>query len=33
MVLNIFAVYGRSLYALVSGLFISRWVVAALEGC
>ena len=28
--LNIVATYGRSLYALVCGLFISRWVVAAL---
>lgn len=28
--LNIVATYGRSLYARVCGLFISRWVVAAL---
>ena len=28
--LNIVATYGRSLYALVCGLFISRWVLAAL---
>ena len=28
--LNIAATYGRSLYALVCGLFISRWVLAAL---
>ena len=28
--LNIAATYGRSLYALVCGLFISRWVMAAL---
>ena len=28
--LNIIATYGRSLYALVCGLFISRWVLAAL---
>ena len=27
--LNIIATYGRSLYALVCGLFISRWVFAA----
>lgn len=27
--LNIIATYGRSLYALVCGLFISRWVLAA----
>lgn len=27
--LNIVATYGRSLYALVCGLFISRWVLAA----
>ena len=27
---NIVATYGRSLYALVCGLFISRWVLAAL---
>ena len=26
--LNIIATYGRSLYALVCGLFISRWVLA-----
>ena len=26
--LNIIAPYGRSLYALVCGLFISRWVLA-----
>ena len=26
--LNIVATYGRSLYALVCGLFISRWVLA-----
>ena len=30
IVLNIVATYGRSLYALVCGLFISRWVLAAL---
>ena len=30
IVLNIIATYGRSLYALVCGLFISRWVLAAL---
>ena len=30
MFLNIVATYGRSLYALVWGLFISRWVLAAL---
>ena len=28
--LNIVATYGRSLFALVCGLFISRWVLAAL---
>jgi len=28
--LNIIATYGRSLYALVCGLFISRWVLAAI---
>jgi len=28
--LNIVATYGRSLYALVCGLFISWWVLAAL---
>ena len=28
--LNIVATYGRSLYVLVWGLFISRWVLAAL---
>ena len=28
--LNIIATYGRSLYALVCGLFISRWVLAEL---
>ncbi len=28
--LNIIATYWRSLYALVCGLFISRWVLAAL---
>ena len=28
--LNIIATYGRSLYALVCGLFIGRWVLAAL---
>ena len=28
--LNIVTTYGRSLYALVCGLFISRWVLAAL---
>lgn len=28
--LNVIATYGRSLYALVCGLFISRWVLAAL---
>ncbi len=27
--LNIMATYGRSLYALVCGLFISRWVLTA----
>ena len=27
--LNIIAMYGRLLYALVCGLFISRWVLAA----
>ena len=27
--LNIIATYGRSLYALVCGLFVSRWVLAA----
>jgi len=31
--LNIIATYGRSLYALVCGLFISRWVLAALGEC
>ena len=30
IVLNIVATYGRSLFALVCGLFISRWVLAAL---
>ena len=30
IVLNIVATYGRSLYALVCGLFISRWVLSAL---
>lgn len=29
IMLNIVATYGRSLYALVCGLFISRWVLAA----
>ena len=29
IVLNIIATYGRSLYALVCGLFISRWVLSA----
>ena len=28
--LNVVATYGRSLYALVCGLFISRWALAAL---
>ena len=28
--LNIVATYGRSLYALVCGVFIGRWVLAAL---
>ena len=28
--LNIIATYGRSLYALICGIFISRWVLAAL---
>lgn len=28
--LNIVATYGRSLFALVCGLFTSRWVLAAL---
>ena len=28
ILLNIVATYGRSLYALVCGLFISRWVLA-----
>lgn len=28
--LNIVATYGRSLFALVCGLFISRWVLAVL---
>ena len=28
--LNIAATYGRSLYALMCGLFISRWVLAVL---
>ena len=27
--MNIIATYGRSLYALVCGLFVSRWVLAA----
>lgn len=27
--LNIVATYGRSLYMLVRGLFIARWVLAA----
>ena len=27
--LNIIATYGRSLYALVCGVFISRWMLAA----
>ncbi len=30
IILNIVATYGRSLYVLVCGLFISRWVLAAL---
>lgn len=30
IMLNIIATYGRSLYALVCGLFISWWVLAAL---
>ena len=30
MFLNIVATYGRSLYSLVCGLFISRWVLSAL---
>ena len=30
ILLNIIATYGRSLYALVCGLFICRWVLAAL---
>ena len=29
ILLNIVATYGRSVYALVCGLFISRWVLAA----
>lgn len=29
--LNIFATYGRSLYALVIGLFCGRWTLMALE--
>lgn len=29
--LNIVATYGRSLFALVCGLFTSRWVLMALE--
>ena len=29
ILLNIVATYGRSLYALAWGLFISRWVLAA----
>ena len=27
--MNIIATYGRSLYAIVCGLFISRWALAA----
>lgn len=27
--LNIIATYGRSLYALVCGVFVGRWVLAA----
>ena len=30
IVLNIVATYGRSLYALVLGLFTARWVLEAL---
>ena len=33
MSLNIIATYGRSLYALVIGLSISRWVFAAVGKC
>ena len=29
--LNIIATYGRSLYALVCGVFVGRWVLAAAE--
>lgn len=29
ILLNIVAIYARSLHAIVSGLFISRWVLAA----
>ena len=29
--LNIAATYGRSLYALVCGVFVSRWVLTAAE--
>ena len=29
IILNIIVTYGRSLYALVCGVFISRWVLAA----
>ena len=31
--LNIIATYGRGLYALVIGLSISRWVLAAVGRC
>ena len=31
--LNIVATYGRRVDALVWGLFISRWALAALGGC
>ena len=30
ILLNIVATYGRNLYALVCGLFISRWMLSAL---
>lgn len=33
ILLNIATTYGRSLYALVIGLSISRWVLAAVGRC
>ena len=33
IIVNIVATYGRSLYALVCGVFVVRWVVAAWGEC